>query len=50
MPFETIMNVNSKCIKLYQLYYSCLVSNKKECNLLKDSVNQCLHVKKNGTE
>jgi len=38
-----------KCQKLYKLYYSCLASKKKECNLLKESVNQCLRVKKYGT-
>ena len=52
MPLKTYWNAkrkvatNVKCQKLYSLYYSCLVSKKKECNLLKESVNQCLRVKK----
>jgi len=55
MPLETYWNAkkkiepNTKCQKLYNLYYYCLVSKKKECNLLKESVNQCLRVKKYGT-
>ena len=55
MPLETYWNAKKKmtdlkkCQKLYKLYYSCLASKKKECNLLKESVNQCLRVKKYGT-
>ena len=55
MPLETYWNANKsmadikRCRKLYNLYFSCLVSNKTQCNLLKESVNQCLRVKKYGT-
>ena len=52
MPLETYwlaQRKRKKCQKLYTLYYSCLVSDKKQCTLLKKSVNECLRVKKYGT-